>query len=147
MNSLNEFDKKASARKRVVDFVIAFVVAAVCALVTAFALGMFNPSHEDAYAEVYSQAEKAQSAAAADTVDSQTPDVSSPSSDESASDEEAIEDDETPMSSGLGGSEPIFNGSNFGRVAVVGIVAVVAFFLVLMRRLNGNMKDMNRMFK
>lgn len=61
--------------------------------------------------------------------------------------DEAVEDDETPMTSGLGGGEPVSDGIGPGSFAIVGIMAIGAFFFVLMRKLNGNIKDMNRIFK
>ena len=69
----------------------------------------------------------------------------SQNSDESES--EDIEDDETPMTSGLGGGEPVSDDIGLGRFALVGIIAIGVFFFVLMRRLNGNIKDMNHIFK
>ena len=60
---------------------------------------------------------------------------------------ESIEDEDNPMASGLGGGEPTSNDIGFGGVAIVGIVAVGAFFFLLMRKLNTSIKDMNSMIK
>ena len=61
---------------------------------------------------------------------------------------ETIDDEENPMSSGLGGAEPVSSSMiSFGIVAICGIIAVAAFFMALMRKLNGNINDMNKMFK
>lgn len=59
---------------------------------------------------------------------------------------ESIEDEETPLSSDLGGGEPAASDVNVAAIAVVGIIAVGSFFFVLMRKLNGNINDMNKMF-
>ena len=64
-----------------------------------------------------------------------------------AAGEESIEEDELPLSSGLGGGEPVSAGGGFAGIVVVGIVAVAVFFLVLIRRQNSSIKNMNRMFK
>ena len=91
---------------------------------------------QDAQASVQSDDEKAEKSEGSDA-----------ESDQKSDESEAIEDEETPMTSGLGGGEPVSNDIGFGGVIVVGIVAVSVFFLVLMRKLNGNIKDMDSMFK
>ena len=68
-------------------------------------------------------------------------------SNEKSGSSESIEDEENPMSSGLGGGEPVSNDIGFGAVAIIGIVVVAAFFLILMRKLNTSIKHMNSMFK
>lgn len=61
---------------------------------------------------------------------------------------ESIDDEGNPLSSGLGASEPVSSGGvSIGVIAVVGILAVGAFFSVLIRKLNANISDMNGMFK
>ena len=68
-------------------------------------------------------------------------------SNEKSGSSESIEDEENPMSSGLGGGEPVSNDMGFGAVAIIGIVVVAAFFFILMRKLNTSIKHMNSMFK
>jgi len=60
---------------------------------------------------------------------------------------ESIEDEENPMSSGLEGGEPASGGFSFAPVAIVGILAVALFFAVIMRRMNGSIRDLKGMFK
>ncbi|MBQ6391833.1 MAG: hypothetical protein IJH88_09520 [Eggerthellaceae bacterium] len=64
------------------------------------------------------------------------------------SDEQIIEEDESPLSSGLGGGEPVSSGGlSFWPIAIIGIVIVALFFFVIMRRMNRNVHDMTSMFK
>lgn len=71
-------------------------------------------------------------------------------SEEAASDEgqaasgETIADEENPLSSGLGGSEPMaMAGANLQWVIVAGIVAVVVFFGVSTLKVNKSIGKMN----
>ena len=89
---------------------------------------------------------KPASTASADSADASK---SSEAANESGnSDEQTIEEDESPLSSGLGGGEPASGGGlSFWPIAIVGIVAVAVFFFVLMRRMHHNVRHMNSMFK
>ena len=62
-------------------------------------------------------------------------------------DAESIEDEETPMSSGLEGGEPVSGGLSFTPVVIVGILAVALFYAIIMRRMNGSIRDLKGMFK
>lgn len=120
-------------------------------IVFALFLSPAGPAAVEAQAAVYSAEQVADddSSAAASpdgAAGAVSPDEASDSEGESP-EEEVIEEDETPQSSGLGGGEPVSGGVGFGVVAIVGIAAVALFFLLLMRRLNGNINTMNRMFK
>lgn len=107
----------------------------------AFCLGTVNAT--EAQAAIYPA-----NSAAADDASSAAQDENDQNGDEAEDAEvEAIEDEDTPLSDGLGGAEPIGSSFSFGLVAAVGIAAVVAFFMVLFRRLNGSIRTMNRMFK
>lgn len=128
--------------------IAAFIAACMLALVVCF--GGLNAQPYSAYAEIYPANEAASDNPAA----AQDPQASASSADANDDSEEngeaegeSIEDEETPMSSGLGGGEPVASGFSFGPIAVAGIVAVVAFFLVLFRKLNGSISRMNSMFK
>jgi len=121
---------------------VAFIVA-ILALAAGLALcPNFTFGDSQAYATIYPAGQQAQA-------DEESANGSTEGTDDEANgDETEIVDDEgTPLSSGLGGGEPAFSSVGFGPIAIVGIVAVALFFLVLMRRLNTSIKDMNRMFK
>lgn len=128
---------------------IAFVLFSCLGFVATNAYAAIYPVNESAQVDGASSEATSTSAdesAAADTQADE--DAAGSATSQDAEESEAIEDDETPMSSGLGGGEPISSGGlGFGTVAIAGIAAVAAFFFVLMRRLNGNINDMNRMFK
>ena len=87
--------------------------------------------------------------ASAASVDSTEPSGASEKTNENgASEEQTIEEDENPLSSGLGGGEPASGGGlSFWPIAIVGIVAVGLFFFILMRRMHHNVRDMTSMFK
>lgn len=92
-----------------------------------------------AYAKIYSESEAAAAideSASADTLQ-----------DQEGAQSEAIEDEDVPMSSGLGGAEPVSNmGVGFQAIIIAGIVAVVAFFVVSVLRLNRNISTMKNRF-
>ena len=124
---------------------IALVLAAlVLATVLAFA-GSLQVSSE-AYANIYPASE---ASAAVDNASGQAASDQAAATDSKASsDSETIEDDETPMSSGLGGGEPLASSSNGIKwVIVVGIAAVVAFFVASTLRMNKSIDTMRNRFK
>ena len=138
--------KKAEYMSMALD-VVALVAACVLALVLCF--GGANVQPQNAYAEIYpaNEATAGNPAAAQDPQASASAPSANGDSQDEAAEGESIEDEETPMSSGLGGGEPVASGFSFGPIAIVGIVAVAAFFFVLFRRLNGSISRMNNMFK
>lgn len=121
---------------------IAFIIAILALAAGLVLCPALSFDDSQAYATIYPAGQEAQA-------DEESADGSTEGADdESNGDETEIVDDEgTPLSSGLGGGEPIFSSVGFGPIAIVGIVAVALFFLILMRRLNTSIKDMNRMFK
>lgn len=117
--------------KRLAAFLIALMLGLSFFAVTSFDQHFTS----DAYASIRSVDEDA-------APDDQKEDESAKSGES-----ESIQEDETPMSSGLGGGEPVSNDMGIAEIAIVGIIAVGAFFFVLMRKLNTNIKDMDSMFK
>lgn len=115
---------------------IAFISIFILAFALTFGFFAQFEAVPIAYAGIHSVDEEAESEMAADSSESAEPEEG-----------ESIDDEENPMSSGLGGGEPISNDAGFGGIIVVGIVAVAAFFFVLIRKLNGSIRDMNSMFK
>ena len=153
---------EGTALPKTADVLVAGFFAVLAAFALAFALSIGpNAAFSDyAYATIYPANDAAQTQDASD----ESPDVASEGAagssaaaavDADQADEEgeagaseSIDEEETPMSSGLGGGEPVSSsGFSFGPVAVVGIAVVLAFFYVLIRRLNGSIRDMNRMFR
>lgn len=138
---------KASGQvSRLYIWVTSIIAAVMLALAVSFCMGAVAP--QDAYATIYAAPESEQ-AADVDERASTTKSMNGASAEEAdeAAEGETIEDDETPMSSGLGGGEPVAGGVGFGGIAIVGIAIVAVFFLVLMRKTNGSIKDMRTMFK
>ena len=97
-------------------------------------------AHDNAYAAIY-QVSSEESASAQDDADDQN----GASADKATNDEE-IDDEENPMSSGLGGGEPVsgLGDTYLEWVIVVGIIAVAVFFGVSMWRQNTNINKMKR---
>ena len=124
---------------------IALVLAALAfATVLAFA-GSLQVSSQ-AYANIYPASEA--SAAADQASDKAASDQAAATDGQKSSDSETIEDDETPMSSGLGGGEPLASSSNGIKwVIVIGIAAVVAFFVASTLRMNKSIDTMRNRFK
>lgn len=118
----------------------AAALVATLTLVAALAFGfcVVHDGDSQAYATIYPAGENAQ-------VEDQANEGDEP--DANASEAETIDEEDNPLSSGLGGGEPVVNGIGFGPIAIAGIAVVALFFFVLMRRLNSNIKDMSRMFK
>ena len=121
----------------IVTFTLAFVVFCVSSV----------QSYDNAYATIYPVSEPAASDQADDS--SSSPDKASAAGaqDEAAESEgEAIEDDANPMSSGLGGGEPVSSSSGIGIewIIVLGIIAVVVFFALSTHRLNDNISKMRK---
>ena len=132
---------------------LAVLGALVFAAVLAVMLTCFvsKPPQQSTFAPVYATEQVNVSSGAASAVDSSLPANEGQSTLNEAStsaEGETIDDEENPMSSGLGGAEPVSSSMiSFGIVAICGIIAVAAFFMALMRKLNGNINDMNKMFK
>ena len=126
----------------------AVIIRSLVALSIAFVLIVvplsLNLSGFNAFANVYPANETAQVEGDQNSVSS-----SSDSAEAAAdSDEgESIEDDETPMSSGLDGAELLSPSFSFAPVAIAGIIGVAAFFGIIINRTNGSIRDLNRMFK
>ena len=123
----------------------ALILAALAfATVLAFA-GSLQVSSQ-AYANIYPASEA--SAAADQASDEAASGQAATTDSQKSSDSETIEDDETPMSSGLGGGEPLASSSNGIKwVIVVGIAAVVAFFVASTLRMNKSIDTMKNRFK
>ena len=81
----------------------------------------------------------------------QASDQAAEAANDEAAEGEQIADEENPMSSGLGGGEPVTANGGMGMgitIAIVaGIIAVVAFFGFSTGRLNSSIKKMNDTFK
>ena len=124
---------------------IALVLAALAfATVLAFA-GSLQVSSQ-AYANIYPASEA--SAAADQASGKAASDQAAATDDQKSSEGETIEDDETPMSSGLGGGEPLASSSNGIKwVVIIGIAAVVAFFVASTLRMNKSIDTMKNRFK
>ena len=124
---------------------IALVLAALAfATVLAFA-GSLQVSSQ-AYANICPASEA--SAAADQASDKAASGQAAATDGQKSSDSETIEDDETPMSSGLGGGEPLASSSNGIKwVIVIGIAAVVAFFVASTLRMNKSIDTMRNRFK
>ena len=121
-----------------------FLTALAFATVLAFA-GSLQVSSQ-AYANIYPASEA--SAAADQASDKAASDQAAATDGQKSSDSETIEDDETPMSSGLGGGEPLASSSNGIKwVIVIGIAAVVAFFVASTLRMNKSIDTMRNRFK
>lgn len=77
--------------------------------------------------------------------------AASAASDKSASaqETETIEDEDNPLSDGLGGGEPALSqaGAGIQWVVIAGIIAVVAFFAVKTHRLNSSINKMKDTFR
>ena len=113
-------------------YVVSFVMVVVLAL-SAVQIAM------PAYANIYSQSEAAAALDESASVDTLQ--------DQENGEAEAIDDEEVPMSSGLGGAEPVSNmGVGFKAVIVAGIVAIIAFFAGSVFRLNRNISTMKNRF-
>ena len=121
-----------------------FLVALTFATILAFA-GSLQFSSQ-AYANIYPASE---ASAAVDNASGQAASDKAAATDgQKSSESETIEDDETPMSSGLGGGEPLASSSNGIKwVIVVGIAAVVAFFVASTLRMNKSINTMKNRFK
>ena len=117
--------------KRLAAFVIAIMLGLGFFVMTSFD----QHFSMDAYASIRSVDEEA------------APDDQASGESAKSDESESIDDEENPMTSGLGGGEPITNDVGVAGIAVVGIIAVGAFFFVLMRKLNSNIKDMDSMFR
>lgn len=121
-----------------------FLTALAFATVLAFA-GSLQVSSQ-AYANIYPASEA--SAAADQASDKAASDQAAATDGQKSSDSETIEDDETPMSSGLGAGEPLASSSNGIKwVIVIGIAAVVAFFVASTLRMNKSIDTMRNRFK
>ena len=97
--------------------------------------------HDDAFAAIYTVSSD-ESASAQDDENGQD----GASTDKNAEDGDEIEDEANPMSSGLGGGEPVdsLGGIGLEWVIVVGIIAVIAFFGVSTARQNSSINKMRR---
>ncbi|MBR0404714.1 MAG: hypothetical protein IJI68_05880 [Eggerthellaceae bacterium] len=139
MIGINQTYEAQKTRKPGLRTFLAAIAAVLLAITLTFGFGALQNDVPQAYATIYPAGESAQ-------VDGQASDESA-ATEEEAAETEILDDEGTPLSSGLGGGEPISGGVGFVPVAIVGIAVVALFFLVLMRRLNSNIKDMSRMFK
>ena len=117
--------------KRLAAFVIAIMLGLGFFVVTSFDQHFST----DAYASIRSVDEEA------------APDDQASGESAKSGESESIDDEENPMTSGLGGGEPVTNDVGVASIAVVGIIAVGAFFFALIRKLNSNIKDMDSMFR
>lgn len=140
--AVNEDTSRSRARKPMGFAARAVAFAAVLALAALLVLGLSSSSGDSshAYATIYHTDQVAQ-------VDDDASNDAVQPSEEDGAETEILDDEETPLSSGLEGGEPSSGGIGFGPIAIIGIAVVALFFLVLMRRLNGNINDMSRMFK
>ena len=140
MIDANQTYKAQETRKSsLLALLAAFVAAALLAVTLSLGFGAFHNDVSQAYATIYPAGENAE-------VDNQETEEFSATEEEGA-ETEILDEEGTPLSSGLGGGEPVSGGVGFVPFAIVGIAIVAVFFLVLMRRLNSNIKDMSRMFK
>ena len=141
--------------------------AAALVLLLAFAISVavlvaaaMTTSSEDAYANIYPANESAQvesdQAASGDAAatggEADGEEAGGESIDEEVAERDEVEEiaeEENPLSSGLGGGEPLSAAGGFGFApfAIAGIAAVALFFAVRMHRLNGNIHDMKNMFR
>lgn len=138
MDNARSIDERPCGKPHLAARLAAFAAAALLALSLAFGFGALSDTTQ-AFATIYPADESAQ-------VDDQASSEAA-SADENGEEAEILDEEETPLSSGLGGGEPVFGSVGFGPIAIVGIAAVALFFVVLMRRLNSNIKDMGSMFK
>ena len=135
----------------------AFLAIAACALAFCLAVVALCLPSQEADQDGYQSSDSVQVSDASSEAKDSSPVVSATSnavSKASAASAEAdeegaesIDDEENPMSSGLEGGEPVSGGFSFAPVAIVGILAVALFFAVIMRRMNGSIRDLKRMFK
>lgn len=117
---------------------------ALIAVGLALALVLFGSLHA---APAYASINPASSPTAAQVSDESAaagPDeAASDAGSSEAVDGEAIEDDEVPMSDGLGGGEPMAAaGANLQWIIVAGIVLVVVFFGVSTLKVNKSISSM-----
>ena len=144
----NTYPRGKGGISKLIARIVALAAALALAATLAIGFGISQDNGSQAYATIHPAGESAQvddQAAGGDTAGGDSD--ASGASDAEGAETEILDDEETPLSSGLGGGEPVSGGLGFGPIVIVGITAVALFFLVLMRRLNGNIKDMNRMFK
>ena len=133
---------------KLVYFVVAFTAVLALALgVSLFLMATQDTTSTSKQSIVSAQVEgKATSPVPVDSADA--PKASQAADESNSSEEQIIEEDESPLSSGLEGGEPVSGGGlSFWPIAIIGIVVVALFFFVLMRRMNHNVRDMNSMFK
>lgn len=123
--------------------IAAIIVAATLAFVI-FAIGA-SQTQDDAFAAIYPVSEQTADDEADDqgSEDAAVPDKAAGTS-QASEEGESIDDDANPMSSGLGGGEPISSTRGIGVEWFIGlgILAVVVFFAVSTRRLNSNIDKM-----
>ena len=123
---------------------IALAIAAVSLVFVLALLGSLQATHP-AYASIYpaSEAAAAVEKAPASGDAAAAPGKKAASDEAAAAEGETIEDEDVPMSSGLGGAEPVAaGGMSFQWIIVAGIIAVVAFFAASTLRLNKNITKM-----
>ena len=126
------------------------VVIAALVMIAALGFGISTLPADAAWA-VSSGSESAQSGDSATgkaVSGEKNADDGTKASSDTANKTEEIKDDKTPMSSGLGGGEPVSgSGVSFGAIAIAGIALVALFYFMLTRRLNNNISDMRKRLK
>lgn len=137
----NVFSRRSPHAKAAIAMVAAIVVLAIVALVYFGTQSMEGPEAAgSAGSEQSQQVVQDKSGASGDA-------ASSEGANESG---EQIEDDETPMSSGLDGAEiggRAGGGLDFTWAIVGGIILVAVFFIAKTARLSSSIKKMNDTFR
>ena len=137
----NVFSRRSPHAKAAIAMVVAIVVVALAALVYFGTQSMEGPeAARSASSEQSQQVVQDKSGASGDVASNEEADETG----------EQIEDDDTPMSSGLDGAEiggRADGGFDFTWAIVGGIIVVAVFFIAKTARLSSSIKKMNDTFR